>query len=58
MIHVSAKFKPVTNSLDMPFADQDLVDRAVGITIFDLSDRCYDSPVSQLIQAFLSMGVA
>ena len=31
MIHVSAKFKPVTNSLDMPFADQDLVDRAVGI---------------------------
>ena len=29
MIHVSAKFKPVTNSLDMPFADQDLVDRAV-----------------------------
>ena len=58
MIHVSAKFKPVTNSLDMPFADQDLVDRAVGITIFDLSDRCYNSPVSQLTQAFLSMGVA
>jgi hypothetical protein len=52
MIHVSAKFKPVTNSLDMPFVDQDLVDRAVGITIFDLSDRCYNSPVSWLTQAF------
>ena len=46
MIHVSAKFKPVTNSLDMSFADQNLVERAVGITIFDLSDRRYDSPVS------------
>ena len=30
--------------LDVSFVDQDLVDRVVDIV--DLSDRCYDSPVS------------
>ena len=37
--------------------DQDLVDRAVGIAIVDLSDRCYNFPVPWLTQAFLSESI-
>ena len=43
--------------LDVSFVDQDLVARAVGIAIVDLSDRCYNFPVPWLAQAFLSESI-